>query len=149
MDSARGIQLANPSTGMLPRPLLQFMTCFKQVEEGQTLWQCGYFLIAWAWMIGQGWSRQRMLDFDLDQGQDIRKWVVDLISNDDEVPQPPIRRWPTTSPKRVVVAKEPWLMMPKVEKVFKKRNREKGTENLVSSSDEEDEVKKPAKKTKQ
>lgn len=112
---ARGLigPLANGST-------LKFLPCFKQVEERNTFWQCGLFVLVWAWCIGEGWSDSKIANFDVNQGTKLRKWVVDLIAKDGPVPPPPVeereqkgkkKSKKRKEPEHVKVDKEPWSLL--------------------------------------
>jgi hypothetical protein len=99
---------------------LKFLQCFKQVEEKKTYWQCGLLLLVWAWCIGQGWSASKIADFDVDQGPELRKWVVDLIAKDGPVPDPPRKEREQKGkkkgkklkePERVKVDEEAWSLL--------------------------------------
>jgi hypothetical protein len=79
---------------------LSFQPCFRQTKDKGVLWQCGYFIVFWAWCVGQGMSLQEMLEYPVDQGEALREWVVEIISQgiaaavDDDYAKP-IRSPPT------------------------------------------------------
>ena len=109
---------------------LQYHACFKQMKEKnvRVYWQCGFLALAWAWCVGQNWTMAQILEFEVDQGPPLLKWVKDLIEGDGPIPQPPTKSRSTRSktPERVRVEKKAWPLRSPTEKRKSKRMREKG-----------------------